>query len=110
MSVTRYVIDVFVPAVALTSAAKVTTPVVVFKVYVPSPAIVTTPSASHVVVLGVRRHVEEVTRPTPEVASAPVPVNVVNVAVAPGITAFVSGVAIGAGGAVTVGVTVADVS
>ena len=42
------------------------------------------------------------------VASPEVPVIVVNVAVPPGITGFVSGVATGAGGGVTVGVIVAS--
>ena len=95
------------PWVALTSATKVTTPVVVFNVYVPSPAMVTTPSASHDVVLGVIKQVDAATRPTPEVARPFEPVIVVNVAVPPGITASVSGVATGAAGAVTVGVIVA---
>ncbi len=107
MSVTLYVSAVFVPCVALTSATKVTTPVDVFNVYVPSPAMVTTPSASHVVVLGVIRQVTEVLKPTPEVASPLAPVNVVKVAVPPGITAFDSGVAIGTAGIETVGVIVA---
>ena len=103
-------IGVFEPCVAFTSATKVTTPVEVFNVYVPSPAIVTTPSASHVVVLGVNKHVAEVLSPTPDVASAPVPVIVVNVAVPPGITAFDSGVATGNPGIDTVGVIVAPVN
>jgi hypothetical protein len=112
MSVTRYVSAVFVPAVALTSATNVTTPVVGFSVKVPSPANVTTLSASHEagLELGVIRHVAL----TPlvcncvPVAKPEVPVIVVNVAVPPGITAFVSGVATGAGGGVTVGVIVAS--
>ena len=66
-----------------------TTPVDVFNVYVPSPAIVTTPSASQVVVLGVIRHVTEALKPTPDVARPPVPVSVVKATVPPGITAFV---------------------
>jgi hypothetical protein len=77
---------------------------------VPSPAIVTMPSASHVVVFGVSRQVALEFRPTPEVASAPVPVSVVNVAVPPGITALDSGVATGAAGRETVGVIVALVT
>ena len=68
---------------------------------------VTTPSASHDVVLGVIKQVDAATRPTPEVARPFEPVIVVNVAVPPGITASVSGVATGAAGAVTVGVIVA---
>jgi len=96
-----------VPWVALTSATKVTTPVVVFNVYVPSPAMVTIPSASQVVVLGVTKQVDAATRPTPEVAKPFAPVIVVKVAVPPGMTASVSAVATGAAGAVTVGVIVA---
>jgi hypothetical protein len=107
MSVTWYVIGVLVPCVALASATNVTTPVATFNVYVPSPAIVTMPSASHVVVFGVSRQVADVLSPAGDVASAPVPVSVVNVAVPPGITALDSGVATGALGAATVGVTVA---
>lgn len=95
------------PCVAPASATKVTTPVEVFNVYVPSPEIVTTPSASQVVVLGVIKHVDAATRPTPEVAKPFEPLIVVKVAVPPGITALVSGVATGAAGAVTVGVIVA---
>ena len=75
--------------------------------YVPSPAIVTMPSASQLAVFGVYRHVLLVLSPTPDVASAPVPVNVVKIAVPPGITAFDSGVATGAAGMETVGVIVA---
>jgi hypothetical protein len=71
---------------------------------------VTMPSASQVVVFGVSRHVALEFRPTPEVASAPVPVRVVNVAVPPGITALDSGVAVGAPGRETVGVIVAPVT
>ena len=62
------------------------------------------------VVLGVNKHVAEVLSPTPDVASAPVPVIVVNVAVPPGITAFDSGVATGNPGIDTVGVIVAPVN
>ena len=103
---------VFVPAVAFVAATKVTTPVVGFSVKVPSPAIVTTLSASHVAGLddGVIKQVTFaplVCNCVP-VASPDVPVIVVNVAVPPGITAFVSGVATGAGGGVTVGVIVAS--
>ena len=84
----------------------------VFRVYVPSPAIVTTPSESHVAgeEPGVMRQVKDVFNPAPDVASAPVPVRVVNVAVPPGITALLSEVATGALGAATVGVIVALVS
>ena len=101
--------DVFVPAVAAGSATNVTTPVDVFKVKVPSPAIVTTPSASHAAGddPGVMRHVEAGTSPTPDVARPLVPVMVVKVAVPPGITTFDSGVATGTGGSATVGVIVA---
>ena len=109
MSVTWYVIGVLVPCVALASATNVTTPVAAFNVYVPSPAIVTMPSESQLAgeELGTIKQVREVLRPTPDVAKAPVPVIVVNVAVPPGITALDSGVATGAFGAVTVGVIVA---
>jgi hypothetical protein len=98
-SVTRYVIADFVPGVAFASATYVTTPVVGFKVYVPWFAIVTTLSASHAAGLedGVMRHVAFaplVCNCVP-VASPDVPVIVVKVAVPPGITAFVSGVATG---------------
>jgi hypothetical protein len=70
---------------------------------------VTIPSASHVAgeEAGVMRHVDALTSPTPEVASAPVPVIVVNVAVPPGITDLLSGVATGEAGMATVGVMVA---
>ena len=107
MSVTLYVIGVFVPSVAFTSATYVTTPVDAFNVYVPSPAMVTTPSASHVVVPGVSKHVAEGFRPTVEEPKPPVPVTVVNVAVPPANTAFVSGVAAGPAGGSTNGVIVA---
>ena len=50
------------------------------------------------------KQVSEVSNPTPEVAKAPVPVIVVNVAVPPGITLSVSAVATGAAGIATVGV------
>jgi hypothetical protein len=110
--VTRYVSAVFVPAVAFASATNVTTPVAGLSVKVPSPATVTTLSASQAagLELGVIRHVAF----TPlvcncvPVASPDVPVIVVKVAVPPGITALVSGVATGAGGGVTVGVIVAS--
>ena len=52
ISVTRYVMVVCAPATALLSATKVTTPVTGFKVYVPSPVIEITLSASQVVVVG----------------------------------------------------------
>ena len=67
------------------------------------------PSASHVAgdELGVIKHVALVSKPTPEVASAPVPVIVVNVAVPPGMTLSVSAVATGPAGIATVGVIVA---
>ena len=106
-SVTRYVIGVFVPDVIPATATNVTTPVVVLSVYVPSPEMVRV--APHV--FGVTdvftRHVADVVKAGPPVvASPPVPVNVVNVAVPPGTTTFDSGVATGAGGGVTVGVMV----
>ena len=110
MSVTRYVIGVFEPCVAFTSATNVTIPVATSSVYVPSPAIVTTPSESHVVVLGVSKQVTAAFNPAAAVANAPVPVSVVNVAVPPGITALLSGVATGAAGEETVGVIVAPVN
>jgi hypothetical protein len=108
MSVTRYVIAVFVPDVAFASDTYVTTPVVGLSVNVPSPEIVTTLSESHVVVPGVYRHVTpvpDVLRPVP-VARPDVPVIVVNATVPPANTAVVSGVAAGAGGGSTVGVIV----
>ena len=73
----------------------------------PSPAIVTIPSASQFVVVGTYRHVTEVLKPTPDVASPFEPVKVVKVAVPPGITAFDSDVATGTAGIDTVGVIVA---
>jgi hypothetical protein len=110
MSVTRYVIAVFVPDVAFASDTYVTTPVAGLSVNVPSPEIVTTLSESHVVVPGVYRHVTpvpDVLRSVP-VARPDVPVIVVNATVPPANTALVSGVASGAGGGVTVGVIVAS--
>ena len=84
----------------------------VFSVYVPCPAIVTTPSASQAAGLdaGVMRHVAEVFKPAAAVARPEVPVIVVKVAVPPGITDCDSGVATGAAGAVTLAVMVAVVS
>jgi hypothetical protein len=103
---------VFVPAVAFASATNVTTPVAGFNVKVPSPEIVTTLSASQTAGLeaGVIKQVafEPLVCNCVPVASPEVPVIVVNVAVPPGITAFISGVATGAGGGVTVGVIVAS--
>ena len=96
------------PDVALAIATYVTTPVVGLSVNVPSPEIVTTLSASHVVDPGVYKHVTpvpEVFNPVP-VASPVVPVIVVNSTDAPANTALVSGVATGAGGGSTVGVIV----
>jgi hypothetical protein len=85
-------------------------PVVGFNVKVPSPAMVTTLSESHVVVVGVYRQVllSPLVCNCVPVAKPEVPVIVVNVAVPPGITGFVSAVATGAGGGVTVGVIVAS--
>ena len=70
----------------------------------PTPATVTTPSASHVVKPGVIKHVTVGLSPTPDDARPFVPVKVVNATVPPGITDLVSGVATGADGAITVGV------
>jgi hypothetical protein len=53
----RYEIAVFVPCTAFASATKVTIPVDATSVYVPSPAMATTPSASHVDVPGTSKHV-----------------------------------------------------
>jgi hypothetical protein len=71
---------------------------------------VTELSASHVVVLGVNRHVAVapvVARPIP-VARPEVPVIVVNATDEPGNRSFVSGVATGAAGGSTVNVIVDD--
>ena len=68
---------------------------------------VTIPSASQVVVLGVMRHVAEVLKPAPVAASPLAPVKVVKVAVPPGMTAFDSGLVTGSAGMETVGVMVA---
>jgi hypothetical protein len=68
---------------------------------------VTIPSASQVVVLGVMRHVAEVLKPAPVAASPFAPVSVVKEIVPPGITAFDSGLATGTAGIETVGVMVA---
>jgi hypothetical protein len=98
--------------VTLVAATKVTTPVDAFKVYVPSFAIVTTPSASQVAgdELGVMRHVEEVLKPATAEARPLAPVKVVNATSPPGITDFDCDVAVGDAGAETVGVTVAPAS
>ena len=73
----------------------------------PSPGIVTTPSASHVDVPGVNRHVADVLNAGPPVvAKPPLPVTVVKDTEPPGTTIFSSGAAAGAGGGVTVGVIV----
>ena len=61
-------------------------------------------------VFGVYKQVDAATSPTPDVASAPVPVMVVKVAVAPGMTDLVSGFATGKAGIATVGVIVAPVN
>jgi hypothetical protein len=90
-------------------AVNVTMPVAGSSTYVPSPTIVTELSASQVVVPGVNKHVAvgpEVARPDP-VARPEAPVVVVNEIVAPGNTNLVSGFAVGASGAETVGVIVA---
>ena len=57
---------------------------------------------------GVIKQVNEVSSPTPDVAKPPVPVNVVNATVPPGMTVLDCAVATGAAGAVTVGVIVAS--
>ena len=92
---------------ALAAATNVTTPVAVFRVYVPSPAISTTPSASHSVVFGVYKHVTEAFSDTGDDPKPPAPVTVVNNTVPPGNTALVSDAAVGADGFDTVGVIVA---
>ena len=86
-----------------------TTPVVVFKVYVPTPATVTMPSASHASGddPGVIKHVMLAFKPPVAVAKPFAPVMVANVTVPPAMTAFASGVATGTAGFDTVGVTVA---
>jgi hypothetical protein len=68
----------------------------------------TTPSASHVVVPGVKRHVIAVSNGAIVEAKPDVPVSVVNEIVAPGAMNLVCGVALGATGAETVGISVAD--
>ena len=110
MSVTRYVIEAFVPDNAELSAVNVTMPVAGSSTYVPSPVMVTELSASHVVVLGVNRHVAVapvVARPIP-VARPEVPVIVLNATDEPGNRSFVSGVATGAAGGSTIKVIVDD--
>jgi hypothetical protein len=90
-------------------AVNVTIPVAGSSTYVPSPTIVTELSASHVVVPGVNRHVAvapDVASPVP-VARPEAPVVVVKEIVPPGSTNLVSGFAVGASGAETVGVIVA---
>ena len=89
MSVTRYFKAVLVPCVAAGSATKVTTPVAVFNVYLPTPTTSTTPSASHSSGEdpGVMRHVADAVNPTTELAKPDAPVIVVNETVPPGITA-----------------------
>jgi hypothetical protein len=100
---------VFVPAVAFASATNVTMPVVGFNVKVPSPAMVTTLSESHVVVVGVYRQVllSPLVCNCVPVASPEVPVIVVNDTEFPRNTDFVSSDATGAVGAATVGEIVA---
>ena len=77
--------------------------------YVPSPAIATTPSASHAAgeEAGVIKHVAAVLNPAAAVARPLAPVMVVKETDAPGSTAFALGVATGTAGAVTVDVIVA---
>jgi hypothetical protein len=101
-----------IPGVTLVAATKVTTPVDAFKVYVPSFAIVTTPSASQVAgdELGVMRHVEAVLKPATAEARPLAPVKVVYATSPPGITDFDCDVAVGDAGAETVGVIVAPAS
>ena len=104
-SVTRYVTGVFVPGVAPADAANVTTPVDVFTVYVPCPEITT--DDLHTESAGSIRQVADVVKAgPPDEARPPVPVNVVNATDEPGRTVFCWDEAVGAGGGVTVGVTV----
>ena len=102
-------IAVFAPVVAPASAAYVTTPVAVFKLYVPSPAIAITPSASHAAgeEAGVIKHVAAVSKPAVAVARPLAPVRVVNATEPPAATDLVCAVATGGFGAVTDGVIVA---
>ena len=99
------------PGVTFAAATKVTTPVEVFNVYVPSPAIVTMPSASQVAGddAGVMRQVAAVSKAAVDVARPEAPVKVVNATVPPGMIDFVSGVAAGGAGSATVTVMVAFV-
>ena len=76
----------------------------------PTPTTVTTPSGSHVVVLGVNKQVDAFVKPATAVARPPIPVSVVNATVPPGMTALLSGVATGGFGNATVGVIVALVT
>jgi hypothetical protein len=108
-SVTRYVTGVLVPDVAPGSASNVTVPVILFTVHVPCP--VTVNVSLQTESDGSTRQgpaAFPVCRPVPE-ARPPDPMRSVNVAVPPGTTCWVSGVAVGAGGGETVGVIVADV-
>jgi len=75
---------------------------------VPSPAIVNEVTQVFGVTAVLIRHVAEVVKVGPPVvARPPVPVRVVKATEEPGRTNFVSAVAVGAGGGVTVGVIVA---
>ena len=89
-----------------------TTPVATLSVYTPTPATVTTPSASHAsgFEAGVIKHVAAVFKPATAVANPFAPLIVVNATVPPAITAFVSGVAAGGAGSETVGVILAPAS
>lgn len=100
------------PGVTFEAATNTTTPVEVFNVYVPSFAIVTTPSASHVAGddPGVMRHVAAVSNPAADVANPEAPVKVVNDTVPSGMTDFVCAVATGGAGSATVTVIVAFVN
>lgn len=109
-SVTRYVIGVRVPLATDGSAANVATPVVLLMVHVPSPATVT--DALQMLSLGSTRQgpsLLPVCNDVPD-ASADVPMTFVNVAVPPGVTDLLSGLATGVGGGAIVGVMVADVT
>ena len=97
------------PAVTFDAATNVTTPVALSNVYVPSFAIMTTPSASQVAgeEAGVIKHVAAVSKGAVDVAKPETPVRLVNATVPPGITDFVCAVATGGAGSATVTVIVA---
>ena len=106
-SVTRYVTGVFVPDVIDDDAVNVAIPVVWSMDHVPSP--VTVSVLPQTDVAGLTMHgpfVEPVCSPVPD-ASADVPMTLVKETEAPAMTLWVSGEAMGAVGAATVGVIVA---